>query len=320
MKLGELFERAVQAGIENDPRGREGVEAELERLRKEYEALGEREKQWFDKSRLTNPFADTRIHHGDPELELKRIAVGVDTDNSELLLVNELRRRGERIDALVGHHPAGWNMSFHHVLEVQVDMLEQWGVPVNQAEAIMEPRIAEVSRGVLPSNTRRVPRTAELLDVPFLSLHSVADVCVNRHVQRTIDEAEPRTVGDLIELLTDSYPEYLEARRMNEAMRIFAGKKDNRAGKTVVKFCGGTQGPVEQFEQLARAGVGTMVCMHLREDARKEAEKHHINVLVAGHMASDSIGLNLLLAEVDPGRELEILPLSGYIFHDRRGN
>ena len=33
--------------------------------------------------------------------------------------------------------------------------------------------------------------------------------------------------------------------------------------------------------------IGTMVAMHLSEKHRKEAEKHHINVVIAGHMASD---------------------------------
>jgi putative NIF3 family GTP cyclohydrolase 1 type 2 len=37
--------------------------------------------------------------------------------------------------------------------------------------------------------------------------------------------------------------------------------------------------------------------MHIGEKHRKEAEKNHINVIIAGHMASDSLGLNLMLDE-----------------------
>ena len=35
--------------------------------------------------------------------------------------------------------------------------------------------------------------------------------------------------------------------------------------------------------------------MHISEDHRKEAGKHHINVVIAGHIASDNLGMNLLL-------------------------
>jgi putative NIF3 family GTP cyclohydrolase 1 type 2 len=318
MKLNDLFRRAIEAGIDADPRGRTGVQEALEREKKEYDALSERDKQWFNTDRLWNPFTDTNLFNGDHDTDVKRIAVGVDCDNSELLLIHELNRMGRGIDALVAHHPAGRNMDFHRVMGVQVDMLEEWGIPITKAEALMNARMAEVHRGILPSNTRRHITTAQLLNVPFMSLHSPADVLVQGHVQRTVDAAKPRTVGDVIDLLTDSYEEYLTARKMQEAMDIFAGAKKNRCGKVVVKMAGGTQGPTAQFEAMAAAGIGTVVCMHLRDDAVKEAEKHNINVLVAGHMASDSIGLNLLIAAVDPAGELDVLPISGFIHVNRR--
>ena len=34
--------------------------------------------------------------------------------------------------------------------------------------------------------------------------------------------------------------------------------------------------------------------MHISEEHRKEAEKSHLNVVVAGHISSDNLGLNLL--------------------------
>jgi putative NIF3 family GTP cyclohydrolase 1 type 2 len=281
--------------------------------------MSDTEKRWFDTERLWNPFTDSHLFAGAPDTEVRKVAVGVDCDNSDLLIIKELNRDGAKIDALISHHPAGKNMGFHLVMGVQADMFENWGMPITKAESIMAARLKEVYRGLLPSNTRRVPRSAELLGVPFMSLHSPADVFVQSHVQATIDTAAPRTVGDIIDLLTNSYEEYERAREIQEAMDIFVGAKKNRCGKVVVKMAGGTQGPVAQFEPLAQAGVGTIVCMHMREDAVKEAEKHSINILVAGHMASDSIGINLLLAAIDPGKELEVLPISGYIYKDRRG-
>jgi intracellular sulfur oxidation DsrE/DsrF family protein len=56
--------------------------------------------------------------------------------------------------------------------------------------------------------------------------------------------------------------------------------------------------------------------MHQSERHRKEAEKAHINVVVAGHMSSDSIGMNLFLDELEK-RGIEVIPCSGLIRYSR---
>ena len=61
---------------------------------------------------------------------------------------------------------------------------------------------------------------------------------------------------------------------------------------------------------MKHAGVGTEIVMHIKPEARKEAEKNHINILVAGHIASDSLGMNLLLDRIEK-RGVEIVPLGG---------
>ena len=57
-----------------------------------------------------------------------------------------------------------------------------------------------------------------------------------------------------------------------------------------------------------------MVCMHMSEDHRKEAEKNHLNVVIAGHISSDNIGLNLLLDELGrkTGAPLTVYECSGF--------
>ena len=41
----------------------------------------------------------------------------------------------------------------------------------------------------------------------------------------------------------------------------------------------------------AEAGVEK----HRREEHRKEAEKNHLNIVIAGHISSDNLGMNLLI-------------------------
>ena len=79
-----------------------------------------------------------------------------------------------------------------------------------------------------------------------------------------------------------------------------------------VKFAGGTGGAKTLYEAFETAGVGTYICMHIKEDHIELAKKHHINVIVAGHMPSDSMGMNLLYKELEK-ENLEIVRFSGLI-------
>jgi hypothetical protein len=58
--------------------------------------------------------------------------------------------------------------------------------------------------------------------------------------------------------------------------------------------------------------VGTVIAMHQSEEHKKEAEKAHINVVIAGHISSDSVGMNLFLDELEK-KGIEIIPCSGLI-------
>ena len=64
--------------------------------------------------------------------------------------------------------------------------------------------------------------------------------------------------------------------------------------------------------KLARTEGGTVVGMHMSADNVKEAEKHHINVVIAGHMASDTIGINLFLDEIYRKEPMDVISTSGF--------
>jgi hypothetical protein len=50
--------------------------------------------------------------------------------------------------------------------------------------------------------------------------------------------------------------------------------------------------------------------MHQSEEHRKSAEKAYINVVIAGHISSDSIGMNLILDNLEK-KGLKIIPFGG---------
>ncbi|MDI6890984.1 MAG: NGG1p interacting factor NIF3 [Thermodesulfovibrionales bacterium] len=312
MKLRDIYRKAIETGMENDPRGRDIVLKDLERRKKDFDELKPDEKGFFDQESLQNPYSDSRILYGTGDEEIKNILVGIDIEVGEILLADSLRSKGRGVDLLLSHHPEGRAYAnLYTVMQMQSDILNKFGVPINIAEGLMDERIKEVERKLMPVNHTRAVDAARLLGIPFLCLHTPSDNMVTSYLQRLFDEKKPYLVDDVLCILK-GIPEYKEAGFNGVGPKIILGLKNRKAGKIFVDMTGGTEGAKEIFESLAASGVSTIVAMHLSEDHRKEAEKNHLNVVIAGHISSDSLGLNLLLDKITRGSSLEILECSGF--------
>ena len=312
MILRELYQKAIETGVTHDPRGRDTVLGELQRVEKEFHELKQEEKDLFDPESLKNPYADSRILHGNGSEEVLRALVGIDIEVGEVLLADRLRSRGEKIDLLIAHHPEGAAFAnLPAVMYMQSEILSRFGVPINIAEDLMEGRAKEIERRLMPVNHARTVDAARLLNIPFLCLHTPADNMVVTFLQRLFDQQVPHTLSDVIDLLK-GIPEYREAMKNGAGPKILQGAKNRRAGKIFVDMTGGTEGSKDIFRSLTTAGVNTIVGMHISEEHRKEAEKNHLNVVIAGHISSDNLGMNLLLDEVMRGTGIQILACSGF--------
>jgi putative NIF3 family GTP cyclohydrolase 1 type 2 len=294
LNLTEFYRFVTEEGISQDPRGVERVKLEIKRKKEEFEKLEGAKKREFDQETLRNPYSDTRILN-DTKKEIKNILVGIDIETPELLLADRLKSRGKEIDLVLAHHPEGRAYAnFYEVMDMQADILNKYGVPINIAEDLLEKRIKEVSRKVMPVNHFRAADAARLLDISFICVHTPADNFVATYLQRLMDEKKPERVEDAIELLKE-IPEYKEATITGSGPKVIVGSEKRRAGKIFVDMTGGTEGSVEALEKLSLSGIGTIVGMHMSEKHCENAEKFHINVIIAGHIASDTLGLNLLL-------------------------
>ncbi len=312
MKVKELYEFAIQEGMKVDLRGKDAVEKKLEKEREKYEQLKDKDRAYFDCERLTNPYIDSRILY-DNGGEISTIMLGVDIETPEILLADRLREKGEKIDLIVAHHPEGKAYaSFYDVMYMQADILHRCGVPINVAEGTLEKRIKEVSHRVMPSNAMRAVDAAKLLDFSFMNIHTPADNHVTFYLQELMEEKSPYLVEDVLELL-EEIPEYKEAIEEINPPVVLVGNKKRRAGKIFIDMTGGTEGSVEALEKLSYSGVGTIVGMHLSEKHCEMAKKFYINVVIAGHISSDNLGLNLLLDKImRKFGDLKIIPCSGF--------
>jgi len=312
MKLIDIYKKAIETGMRHDPRGSDPVLKALKRTEKAYDDQKPGEKELFDREALSNPYSDSRILYGRDDADIRTIMVGIDIEVGEVLLAETLGRRGTPVDLILAHHPEGTAYAnLYEVMNMQPDILQQFGVPINVAEGLMESRVREVERRLMPLNHTRAVDAARLLDIPFLCIHTPADNMVVNFLQRLFDESRPVTLGDLVDQLR-GIPEYRSAAVQGSGPKILVGSKSRTAGKIFVDMTGGTEGSKDVFARLVAAGVNTIVGMHISEDHRKEAEKHHMNVVIAGHISSDNLGVNLLLDEITREAGLQIIGCSGF--------
>jgi len=318
VKLGDIYKRAVDFGIQKDPRGKAKVKKELLMVRKGYERLSKKDKELYDEERLIHPYSDTRILLGKKDTDVKTLLVGIDIEVGEVLLADRLREKGEDIDLLFSHHPEGTALAgFFNVMYMQVDILARIGVPVNIAESLMQERIKEVERRILPTNHMRAVDAARFMDIAFMTCHTPADNCVTSYLQNLLDKKKPDTLSDIMDILM-AIPEYREAAKQNSSPKIIKGHSSSKAGKMFVDMTGGTEGSKNIFSKLSHAGISTLVCMHLGEQHFKKASEEHLNVIIAGHIASDNVGLNLMFDELEKKERLNILSCSGFRRFSRR--
>ncbi|MBU1148673.1 NGG1p interacting factor NIF3, partial [Patescibacteria group bacterium] len=272
------------------------------------------EKGEFDQEKLTNPYSDTRYFTDNPNKKVKRVYAGIDIDVAELLLVDRALA-DKPADLIIGHHPLGKALAgMYEVMKMQIEMLAMYGVPIHLAEDLMKKRIAEVSRSLSPINHNKVIDAAQKLGFPLLCVHTPADNLVFRFLKKLIDRNQKKLefVKDVLYLLK-SIPEYQQAMVQKAGPQLFTGVKENYCGKiALTELTGGTSGAKEIYEKLSQVGISTIISMHMNEEHKEEAAKQHLNMIVAGHMASDSIGMNLLLDELEK-RGVEVATGSGLI-------
>ena len=245
-----------------------------------------------------------------PGENINKVLAGVDMEAAEVLLAKK-----QGYDLVLTHHPTAGSprLNLHQVMVRQIHRMVEAGVPINKAQKAIAERIEQVGRGLHVTNYDRVTSAARVLELPFIGVHTPTDVLAEKKVAAHLDTAfadKPKaTVGDVIESLLE-IPEFANALTRPKAR---VGSEKDYAGKIVVSMARGTGGGPAVAKAYFEAGVGTLVVMHMQEDVIKAVREQNIgNVIVAGHMASDSVGINELLDALEE-RGLDVTRIGGIV-------
>jgi putative NIF3 family GTP cyclohydrolase 1 type 2 len=247
----------------------------------------------------------------DSERELRRVLFGVDIGIGELLFA-----RDAGFDAVIAHHPIGdrARLDMPKVVRRQVDQMAAEGIDRDDAERAVAQRLDAPHRAMHAANINQVVDTARLIGLPLANIHLACDIISRQVVLDVITEhtTPDSTAGDAIEALCG----IAEIRAGLTQPEVWIGTRDNRLGRFTVAIAGGYNGGHPAFSRYYRAGVDTVVTMHvadsdlhmLREDPVAEGR----NLIVTGHMATDSIGINVVIAGLEE-QGVEVVRTSGIV-------
>ncbi|HEX9709060.1 MAG TPA: hypothetical protein VGB42_03715 [Candidatus Thermoplasmatota archaeon] len=243
--------------------------------------------------------------------DLKRAVFAVDLDSGELALAKQLG-----FDVAIAHHPCGGSTwaGFPVVLGRHVPIMTGAGVPEGEARAAVQALKDEHGPRTHALNYDRLPSVARLLGLPFMNIHAPADEVGRRVMHEAIAgavgrearvEAAVRALEGLPEFATTRHP-----------IAVRMGRPDAPLGRWVFVHGAGTNGGYPVASALFRSGVDTVFYIHVDpahlRRLKEEFGAADKNLVVTGHIASDSVGINVVVRRLR-AEGLEVHTMGGVV-------
>jgi len=263
-------------------------------------------------------YPDSLIINGYDEKEIKNLFVSVDISISEILLVNELIKSGLNIDGVLSHHPVGRGYyMIPEVIEIQRDNWIKSGVSAEVAEKLYSKLVWEESIEV-KGNQLGVENASRLLSIPLMCIHTPIDNIIQKFFEDLFMYKNNISLGEGVEIL-NQIPECSQASEKGDNPFIIDENNINvKIGKFLIDMTGGVDPPDEIFFYLKKAGIDTVIGMHYNLDNIKSMINNKLNAIICGHMACDSIGLNIFCDFLE-SKGINIISGSGFYRYKRNG-
>ena len=225
---------------------------------------------------------------------IRKVLVAIDVGVAELLLARNLG-----CDAVIAHHPAGGRARIdgYKVFLRHIDQLCEAGVPEDIAREAVQPKLRVLELQHHPDNYDQTPSAAKKLRMPLVSVHSPCDEVGRKMIQNALKGLnEGSTVKDVVSRIA-RFPEF---RKAASKIEVRLGSPRNKAGRIAISHAAYTNGGYEIAKTYFQKGIGTLSYIHIAEaDLTKLANEDPGNLIVLGHIASDWLGINRLLNELE---------------------
>jgi hypothetical protein len=236
--------------------------------------------------------ADSHVYV--PGRNIRRVLAGIDTGVGEILAAKQLG-----YDLVLNHHPLGHPGAWR-CYDAHRRFLVEDGVPEEEARAAVAARREEFELRDHVANHDHVASYARLLGMPLLNIHAVADELGRRVLQACIDDvlqgSPAATVGDVC----DALESIEEIRNAPTRVEVRVGDRGAPAGRVRMAHGCYTNGGADVAAAYWRHGVRTVCYIHVAAEAlaKLRALPNCGNLVVTGHIASDEIGMNILVRQL----------------------
>jgi len=226
---------------------------------------------------------------------ISKVLFGIDASAPEILLAKQLG-----YDAVIAHHPIGGTaaINFYQVFKRHIQQMISAGVPKDEAEKAASKKLEQLEVEAHTRNYDHAVNVARLLKMPYMNIHTPLDEVGRRIMSEKINSRTGKnsTVKDVVSALME-LPEF---KNSTTEIKIRLGKAENSAGKIVVSHGAGTNGGYEIAETYFKHGIGTVIYIHINAGDLAKLKADGVgNLIVTGHIASDSVGINPFIHELE---------------------
>jgi hypothetical protein len=228
---------------------------------------------------------------------IRKVFFGIDAGVPELLLAKQLG-----YDCVIAHHPQGGSAvtNFHRVFKRHIQQMVDAGVPREEAKAAVRKKLKQLELQAHTRNYAHSVDVAKLLRMPYMNIHTPLDE-VGRRIMSEQIHSKTKT-NPSVRSVVSALSKLNEFRNAVTKIKIGLGKAENLAGRIVVSHGAGTNGGYEIAKTYFKHNVGTVVYIHINPMDLEKLKAGAIGkLIVTGHIASDSVGINPLIHELEKG-------------------
>jgi len=235
--------------------------------------------------------ADSAVHV--KGRNIRKVLIAIDVGTAELMLARQLG-----CDAVIAHHPIGIaRVNFYRVFDRHVDFMVEHGVPkkiARQAVEKLKERVATRNHADIYSD---VVGAAKALGMPLVNLHQPCDEYMRQVILEAIKSGRTEHVSDIVRSI-NRIPEF---RRAATRVEVKLGSEKSRAGRWALVVAAGTNGGYNIAKAYMQHGVSTVIYLHVDygELTKMREDRLAGNLVVMGHLAGDSVGVNGLAERLE---------------------
>jgi putative NIF3 family GTP cyclohydrolase 1 type 2 len=241
--------------------------------------------------------ADTAVHV--PGSNIRKVLMAIDVGVAELPLAGALG-----CDAVIAHHPIGVaSVNFYKVFDRHVEFMTEHGVPARVARKAVKKLKERVETRTHAEIYSQTVSAAKALGMPLVNIHQPCDEYMRQAILSKIRSGKTERVRDLLESV-NSIPEFSNA-AVRPAVRC--GNAGSKLGQWALVIAAGTNGGYGIAKAYFEYGTDTLIYLHIDhgELLKLREEKCTGNLVILGHLAGDSLGMNALADRLEKQEGVE---------------